>query len=91
VRNTTAASTKRRATYNEIYVTWVERIEDAGNGNVRVVFAKIQDVGGNPVRVECEDALIMPRASIPDGIGKAIVAIGRVLIATDGSISVSTH
>lgn len=73
---------------SDLFVSCVNTIEVIGGGMVRVTF--LVNLSGTDGRLHAEPAdwaLVMPAASFPDGIGKAIAATARCVFATpDGEI-----
>lgn len=55
----------------EIYVSGLERFENAGGGNLRVCLYLMRD----DVKVPGEVTIIFPLAAMPDAIAKAITAM----------------
>jgi hypothetical protein len=66
----------------------LDRIEILPGRRLRFVFYIAADQDGRGARVPTRCDLIMPLASIPDAIGKTMLAIGRqVFVKPDGSIT----
>lgn len=74
----------------DVFVSGVERVEDAGGGCLRFVLFAWRVVDGKQVRAELDVAIVMPAAAVPEGIGKSMMALGRKVIArADGSLTVA--
>jgi hypothetical protein len=71
-----------RGESHDIFVSSVNDIQIIGGGLVRITF-NVNRVGDNGVLTPepCDDALVMPLAAIPDGIGKALAVTARTIYA----------
>ena len=75
----------------DLHISGIESITDIGGGEIRVEFyVNRPGEDGRLQRIVLEDGIVMPISSVPDGIGKALMAIGRRIIAREDGISV-TH
>lgn len=71
------------------FVSKVNTIEVIGGGLVRVTFLVNHNDGNGMVAVPAKFAIVIPLTEMPDGIGKAMLAIGRKVIAGDGGIKLA--
>lgn len=75
---------------HDVVVSGVESVTDIGGGMVRAEFFvnRKSAVTGLLERVVLPDALVMPISMVPDAIGKAMIAIGRKIIASEDGLTV---
>lgn len=87
-----AAQIVDRAEISDHLVSGVESITDIGGGLVRVVYYinRRSTRSGTLEHVLCRDTLVMPLTAIADLIGKAMMVLGRKIVAGETGISV-TH
>lgn len=73
----------------DLFVSSVNTIEVIGGGMVRVSFFVNENRDGCGLKPYPADwCLVIPASAVPDGIGKAIAATARMVIAdTDGNIT----
>lgn len=90
-----ASVTERRARQTggphaqDLFVSNVNTIEVIGGGLVRVTFFVNYNNGGGTLEPEPADfALVLPLTAMPDGIGKAMLAMGRRIMASEDGLSV---
>lgn len=81
------------AAVHDVVVSGVDTITDIGGGLIRVVFYvnRRSAVDGTLEKVPLDETLVMPIASVPDGIGKAMLAIGRKILAREDGLTVAVH
>lgn len=81
---------ERRATgpnAQDLFVSSVNTIEVIGGGLVRVTFMVNRNNGGGLEPEPADFAVVLPLTAVPDGIGKAMLACGRKIMASEEGIS----
>lgn len=81
-------STARQATTSrDRVVSGIESIEDIGGEQLRITYyINRREAGGRMRRVPLDECDIMPKSAMFDAIGKGMMAVGRYICATDGSL-----
>lgn len=73
----------------DFFISGVRAIEVIGCGMVRATFfVNLAGEGGKLEAKPAEFAIVMPVAMMPDAIGKAMMALGRTVLARDNEIVV---
>jgi hypothetical protein len=74
---------------SDLYFDGVDHFEAAGGGNIRVVCYVLRIIEGKQTRVILDETFLMPAASFPDAIGKALMALARqVVVSPSGTLTI---
>lgn len=73
----------------DLFASGLHKIEHIGGGNLRFIFYVVSMANGVPQRVPLDRGLIMPIESVPEGIGKTLMALGRqVAVSASGKLTI---
>jgi hypothetical protein len=72
-----------------VFISGLDHIEAIGGGMLRfVLYINIANEAGLLDAIPLDFDIVMPASALPDAIGKALSAMGRVVFAREGSLSV---